>query len=114
MKDISFTKEELNMIKELIGKTRKKNGSRELEVYKDILDKIHNNGSYYNTTLTDTVTDKEWLIYFTYVAFPGLTKMGQRVNGFHKTGMHNGFIEGDVKEFGTLIISDGVLKIVQW
>ncbi len=64
--------------------------------------------------LTDTVTNKEWLIDFTFVAFPGLTKMGQRVNGFHKTGTFEGFNEGETKEFGTLIISDGELKIVQW
>lgn len=66
-------------------------------------------------SLTDTVTDKTYNIDFVYVAFPGLTKMGQRVEGFHKTGVtEDGYNMGEHEEFGTLVLVDGELKVVQW
>jgi len=63
----------------------------------------------------DTKTSKEWSIDFTFVAFPGLKHSGQRVEGFHQIGVtEDGYPKGEIEEFGTLIISDGKLKIVQW
>ena len=59
----------------------------------------------YDLTMTDTKTNEDWEIDFVYVAFPGLKTMGYRVEGFK---------DGEVKDFGTLVISDGKLKIVQW
>ena len=65
--------------------------------------------------LTDTVTDKTYNLDFIFVAFPGLTKTGYRVEGFHKTGLtKDGFDEGEYEEFGTLVLVDGELKVVQW
>ena len=64
--------------------------------------------------ITDIKTNKEWDINFIFVAFHGLKTMGQRVEGFHQTGTVNGYREGEHKEFGTLIISNGELKIIQW
>jgi hypothetical protein len=68
----------------------------------------------FDLSLTDTKTNKEWKIDFIFVAFPGLETMGQRVEGFHQTGTLDGFQEGEFEEFGTLVISDGKLKIIQW
>lgn len=71
--------------------------------------------TFRDLSMHDVKDNKEWAIDFTFVAFPGLKTMGQRVSGFHDTGKtEDGYPVGEVKEFGTLIIADGELKIIQW
>jgi len=68
--------------------------------------------------MRDVKTGKEYSIDFTYVAFPAKplgSKMGYRVEGFCEMGKtKSGISYGDMKEFGTLIIDNGKLKIIQW
>lgn len=51
------------------------------------------------------VDGNKWMIDFVYVAFPGLKNSGYRVEGYNGKEM---------RDFGTLIISNGELKIIQW
>jgi len=113
-KDIGFTDEELKLISELIGDTRKAAGSRKLQLCKDIVEKIHNGNGWADLHLTDVETGKRYALDFTWFAFPGLKNEGYRIEGFHQTGKYKGYPEGDIVEFGSLILDDGVGKIVQW
>ena len=56
--------------------------------------------------LKDTKTGKTYELDFTWFCFPGMENEGYRVEGTTKDGEH--------KEFGSIIISDGQLKIVNW
>ena len=65
--------------------------------------------------LEDVKTGKEWSLDFIFVGFPGLKHYGYRIEGFHQTGItEDGYLEGERIEFGTLIISNEELKIIQW
>jgi hypothetical protein len=61
----------------------------------------------------DIVTDEEYEVSLdnTFVAFPGLQKIGQRLEAFFKK---KGAKYGDIEELGTLVIKDGKVKIIQW
>jgi len=109
-KTIEFNDEEIKFIEKTIADSK----SRALNVSKDILEKILKAGRWRDLIMHDIQTDNEWDIDFTFVAFPGLKHSGYRVEGFHKTGTVDGYTTGEQKEFGTLIISDGELKIIQW
>jgi len=68
-------------------------------------------------TWYDVVTGKEWDIDFVFVAFPGLKTMGYRVEGFHQTVKpckEHQWGVGEFMEFGTIIIEDGELKVINW
>ena len=62
--------------------------------------------------MNDVKTGEEWDIDFIWFAFPGLKTYGYRVEGFHKTGMIDDYPEGEHREFGSLILEDGKLKII--
>ena len=113
-KEIRFTQEEMDLILDLIGKTRKPNGSRKLELCKDILEKFNVENSWADLHLTDVETGKRYALEFTWFAFPGLQNEGYRIEGFYKTGEFDGFNEGEIVEFGSLILKDGQAKIVNW
>ena len=82
----------------------------EMDKYLEYLENKH--GELY---MKDVKTSKEWNLSFLFVAFPGLQNSGYRVEGFHQTGItEDGTQEGEFREFGTIIIRDGKLEIVQW
>jgi len=113
-KIIEFNDEEIKLIEKAIGKLTIHYGSRVHNVSKDILEKILRATGFHDLTMYDTETGIPWEISFIFVAFPGLKKTGYRVEGFHQTGTFDGYPSGEFKEFGTLIISDGEIKIIQW
>ena len=113
-KQIELTQEEIDLIMELLAETRKPNGSRKYELCKDILEKLHKGSGWADLHLTDIKTGKRYSLDFVWFAFPGLKNEGYRIEGFHKTGEYEGFPEGDVIEFGSLIIDDKQAKIVNW
>jgi hypothetical protein len=89
-----------------------------LEYYdKEEMDKYlnHIENKHGELVIYDTKTNKEWRLDFVFVAFPGLKSMGYRVEGFHQTGTtKDGIPSGEIEEFGTIIIHDGELKVIQW
>lgn len=70
-------------------------------------------GLFLEFQTTDVVTGEEYLVSIdsVFVAFPGLKKMGQRLEVFYKK---KGVEWGEVYEIGTVIISDGKFKIINW
>jgi len=114
-KEITFTDEELELISGLIAKTRKPNGTRKLELCKDIIEKIHKGEGWADLHLTDATTGKRYSLDFTWFCFPGLKNEGYRIEGFHQMGTtKEGYAEGEMKEFGSLILDEGKAKIVNW
>ena len=113
-KIIEFNDEEIKLIEKAIGNSKKRYCSREHEVYKDILEKLLKARDWRDLAMFDVKTGEEWDIDFTFVAFPGLEHSGYRVEGFRKIGTMDNHLYGEREEFGTLIISDGELKIIQW
>jgi len=110
-----FSDEEAELLLDLVGKTRKANGSRKYELCKDIADRFLHSSPVPVLNLTDVVSGKRWSLDFTWFCFPGMKNEGFRIEGFCKTGLTNdGYPSGDACEFGSLILSDGVAKIVQW
>ena len=66
-----------------------------------------------NFRTNDIETNEEYVISIdtTFVAFPGLKKMGQRLEVFYKK---KGEKYGALHEIGTAIISKGRFKIINW
>ena len=113
-KQIEFTQEELDLIIDLVAKTRKPNGSRKHQLCEDILEKIKKGTGWADLYLTDVKTGKRYSLDFIWFAFPGLKSEGYRIEGFHQTGEIDGYPEGEMEEFGSLIIENGTAKIVSW
>jgi hypothetical protein len=65
----------------------------------------------FRTRDIDTNDEYEIRIDTVFVAFPGLTKVGQRLEVFYKK---KGVKYGKSYEIGTAIISKGVFKIINW
>jgi len=113
-KIIEFNDEEIKLIEKAMNKLTIHYGSRTHKVSKDILEKILKGRAWRDLVMHDVKTSDAWDIDFTFVAFPGLKHSGYRVEGFHQTDTVDDHPYGEKEEFGTLIISDGELKIVQW
>ncbi len=83
---------------------------QEMDDYLQYLENKH-----HEMILRDVKTNKEWRLNFIFVAFPGLQHSGYRVEGFHQTGKtRDGYNEGELHEFGTWIIEDKKMKLIQW
>ena len=66
-------------------------------------------------SLVDVVTGKRYRLDFVWFAFPGLKSEGYRIEGFWDSGKkEDGYPVGEYVEFGSLILSDGKAKIVNW
>ena len=82
---------------------------KEMDRYLNYLENRH-----HHLHMIDTKTDKIWDVDFLFVAFPGLKHSGYRMEGFHQTGTTNGYPKGEMIEFGTLILKNKEMKIIQW
>jgi len=113
-KQIEFTKEELDLITDLIADTKKPKRSRKQQLCKDILKKIKAGKGWADLNLTDVETGKRYSLDFIWFAFPGLKNEGYRIEGFHQTGTRDGYPNGEMEEFGSLILENKRAKIVNW
>ena len=107
LKAVEFTDIEASLVMDFLRKDKKFNSIvKKIENAKDfILPKLY---------LTDVKTGKQWSIDFIWFAFPGLKNEGYRVEGFHQTGEFDGIPEGECMEFGSIVLVDGELKVVNW
>jgi len=93
---VELSKKDLNRLIELVT-----------PLDKELAEKIKKESWPFELDFKDIQTGDEWLIDFIFVAFPGLKHSGYRVEGVNKK-------TGNRVDLGTLIISDGELKIIQW
>lgn len=83
---------------------------------KDEIDKYlqHLEKKHYCLHMRDTETGKHWDIDFLFVAFPSLVNSGYRTEGYCRDGVKKGCTYSEYIEYGTLILSNGKLKFINW